>query len=127
MLTVRSLAFNTNTKDLPESDGNQSDTLSSNQKSPSEQRAKEEEDEAIEEDALEEQRRDASVLEKINPPSEPVAAPMFHNSDTLDDDPLFGEEENDDTAVVSLILTVATAVKSKKKLSFRSLRTKRKK
>ncbi|GAX09878.1 transcription factor TFIIIB component B'' [Fistulifera solaris] len=104
-----------NTKDPPESDENESDTLLLNPKAPSDPRAKDEE-EVLEEDALEEQRLAAVT------PAEPFVEPEI----IIDDAP-FEEEENNDTAVVSLIPAVTTTVKSKKKPSFRSLRTKKKK
>ena len=114
-----------NTKDTTELDGNPSDTVLSVKRAPlaSDPRGEEEEEnEAIEEDAMEEQSR--SRLEKAtNPPPEP-----FVEFEDAVDEPLFGEEEHADTAAVSLIPAVATTtVKTKKKPSFRSLRTKRKK
>jgi hypothetical protein len=110
-----------NTKDPPESDENESNTLLTNQKEPSDPRAKdEEENEVLEEDALEEQRLAAPT----STPAEPFVEPEL---EVTIDDPPFEEEENNDTAVVSLIPTVTTIVKSKKKPSFRSLRTKKKK
>lgn len=117
-----------NTNDSLELDENQSDNDLSSRKAPVTSiqcGEEEEENEAVEEDALEEQRRDVCSLEKDNPSQEPFADPTFQIKDTLEDDPLFEEEEKDDTAVVSLIPTVATT--RKKKPSFRSLRTKRKK
>jgi hypothetical protein len=102
-----------NTKDPPESDENESNTLLLNPLY--DPRAKDEE-EVLEEDALKEQRLAAPT------PAEPFVEPEI----TIDDPP-YEEEENHDTAVVPLIPTVTTAVKSKKKPSFRSLRTKKKK
>lgn len=83
----------------------------------------ESEQEALEEDAIEE-RNQYNASQQESKLTEPPLEPTFHHEEDTFDDPLFGGEENDDTAVVSLIPALTT---NKKKPNFRSLRAKKKK
>lgn len=123
----------TTADDSLEREENRSDSVLSNRRVLSNAGRDSEEEEAVEEDALEERNRHLASEEvepqtkEVSQTTEPFLDPTFHHPEDTLDDPLFGEDENDDTAVVSLIPAVATTVKNKKKPNFRSLRTKRKK